>query len=86
MPQTGSFQVLNGKVDLSTFEAEITLKNWAEQLAVLRQKTSTKIAKEINAARAVTTVKVMAYKNGEGRMRPGEIICGSTIEGVSLKS
>ncbi|XP_025087629.1 uncharacterized protein LOC112560197 [Pomacea canaliculata] len=82
VPQTGSFQVLNGKVDLSTFEAEITLKNWAEQLAVLRQKTSTKIAKEINAARAVTTVKVMAYKNGEGRMRPGEIICGSTIEGI----
>ena len=79
----GSFRVLNGKVDLSTHEAEITLQNWENQLENLRQQTTLSIYKEINAARTVTTVKVMAYKNGEGRMRAGEIICGSTVEGVS---
>ncbi|KAK7477194.1 hypothetical protein BaRGS_00031579, partial [Batillaria attramentaria] len=82
IPQVGSFRVLNGKVDLSTHEAEITLQSWENQLEVLRKESSTSaIASEINAARTVTTVKVMAYKNGEGRMRPGEIICGSTVEG-----
>ena len=79
----GSFRVLNGKVDLSTHEAEITLHHWEEQLESLRQQTTLNIYNEINAARTVTTVKVLAYKNGEGRMRPGEIICGSTVEGVS---
>ena len=44
----------------------------------------TTIAHEINAAKVVRTVKVMAYKNGEGRLRHGEMICGSSIEGVSL--
>ncbi|KAL8603779.1 hypothetical protein ACOMHN_058514 [Nucella lapillus] len=78
----GSFRVLNGKVDLSTHEAEITLQRWEEQLALLRQQTAVAISKEIHAARTVITVKVMAYKNGEGRMRPGEIICGSTVEGI----
>nr|KAG5699474.1 hypothetical protein BaRGS_016320 [Batillaria attramentaria] len=83
IPQVGSFRVLNGKVDLSTHEAEITLQSWENQLEVLRKESSTSaIASEINAARTVTTVKVMAYKNGEGRMRPGEIICGSTVEGI----
>jgi hypothetical protein len=79
----GSLRVLNGKVDLSTHEAEITLQKWSDQLDVLRQQTTLTISREINAARAPTTVKVMAYKNGEGRMRQGEIICGSTMEGVS---
>ncbi|XP_076472192.1 doublecortin domain-containing protein 1-like [Babylonia areolata] len=82
LPSIGSFRVLNGKVDLSTHEAEITLQKWEEQLENLRQQTTVTIYKEINAARTVTTVKVMAYKNGEGRMRAGEIICGSTVEGI----
>nr|KAG5692334.1 hypothetical protein BaRGS_033199 [Batillaria attramentaria] len=64
IPQVGSFRVLNGKVDLSTHEAEITLQSWENQLEVLRKESSTSaIASEINAARTVTTVKVMAYKN-----------------------
>ncbi|XP_070200716.1 doublecortin domain-containing protein 1-like isoform X2 [Littorina saxatilis] len=82
LPQMGSFRVLNGKVDLSTHEAEITLQSWEEQLDNLRQETASHIYNKINAARTVTTVKVMAYKNGEGRMRPGEIVCGSTVEGI----
>lgn len=79
----GSFRALNGKVDLSTYEADLTLQKWIDELELLRKETSTTaIAGLINAARTVITVKVMAYKNGEGRMRPGEIICGSTVEGV----
>lgn len=40
-------------------------------------------AREISAARAPVAVKVLAYKNGDGRMKPGEIIIGSSLEGVS---
>ena len=75
--------MLNGKVDLSTHEADITLQQWEGQQENLRQQTTINIYNEINAARTVTTVKIMAYKNGEGRMRSGEIVCGSTVEGVS---
>jgi len=35
-------------------------------------------------SQAVQTVKVLVYKNGEGRLRPGEIICGSSVIGVSF--
>jgi len=35
-------------------------------------------------SQAVQTVKVLVYKNGEGRLRPGEIICGSSVIGVSI--
>lgn len=41
------------------------------------------IAKEISAAQVPYTAKVLAYKNGEGRIKPGELIIGSSIEGVS---
>ncbi|GFN87697.1 LOW QUALITY PROTEIN: doublecortin domain-containing protein 1 [Plakobranchus ocellatus] len=81
--EVGSFKKLNNKVDLSTFEAPLTLAFWEDTLFNLRKQTSvTTIAHEINAAKTVRTVKVMAYKNGEGRLRHGEIICGSSIEGI----
>ncbi|KAL5007685.1 hypothetical protein ScPMuIL_016491 [Solemya velum] len=84
LPQsTGSFRVLNGKVDLSTHEADRSLQHWEGILSDLREEASVRtIAKEINAAKTVRTVKVLAYKNGEGRLRPGEIVCGSTVEGI----
>lgn len=85
LQQIGSFRVLNGKVDLSTHEYELTLQEWEKKLEALREETSARaISKEINVARTVQTVKVQAYKNGEGRLRQGEIICGSSIIGVSL--
>ena len=85
MKQIGSFQCLNGKVDLSTYEAEHTLSEWTDQLEKLREELSVRtIAKEISAARTPYTVKVMAFKNGEGRLKPGEIIVGSSVPGVSL--
>ncbi|CAH1787762.1 unnamed protein product [Owenia fusiformis] len=81
--QIGSFQCLNGKVDLSTFEAEHTLEEWELQLENLRQETSVRaIAQEISAARGPKTVKVYAYKNGEGRLKEGELLFGSSILGI----
>ena len=83
--QLGSFQCLTGKVDLSTHEAEHTLQEWKEQLAKLREELSVRqIAKEISAARVPYTVKVLAYHNGDGRMKPGELIVGSSVPGVSV--
>ena len=35
--QLGSFKCLNGKVDLSTFEAEHTIEQWEGHLQKLRQ-------------------------------------------------
>lgn len=85
LQQIGSFRVLNGKVDLSTHEYQLTLTEWETKLANLREETNIKsISKEINVAKTVQTVKVLAYKNGEGRLRPGEIICGSSVHGVSV--
>ena len=84
LQQIGSFRVLNGKVDLSTHEYQLTLDEWETKLANLREESNVKyITKEINVAKTVQTVKVLAYKNGEGRLRPGEIICGSSVDGVS---
>ncbi|KAK6972855.1 doublecortin domain-containing protein 1 [Biomphalaria glabrata] len=79
----GSFKQLNNKVDLSTHEAEVTLMHLMKSLESLKQQTSVhSIEKEIHAFRSVKLVKVLAYKNGEGRLRKGEIICGSSIEGI----
>jgi hypothetical protein len=73
-------------VDLSTYEAEHTLCEWEGQLARLRDELSVRqIAREISAARVPYTVKVVAYKNGEGRLKPGEMIVGSSVAGVSAR-
>ncbi|KAH9500578.1 hypothetical protein Btru_072308, partial [Bulinus truncatus] len=81
--QYGSFKQLNNKADLSTHEAEVTLMRWQKTLESLKQQTSVKtIEKEINAFKTVKLLKVLAYKNGEGRLRKGEMIRGSSIEGI----
>ena len=57
---------------------------WEAQLGKLREELSVRaIAKEISAARVPFTVKVLAYKNGDGRMKSGEFIMGSSVSGVS---
>ena len=82
--QIGSFQCLNGKVDLTTTEAAHTLKEWETQLEKLREELSVRaIANKISAARVPFTLKVLAYKNGEGRIKPAELIIGSSVPGVS---
>ena len=41
--QVGSFQCLNGKVDLSTYEAEHTLDEWENQLYNLKDELSVRL-------------------------------------------
>lgn len=83
LKQIGSFRVLNGKVDLSRHEAERTLQIWEEVLENLKNEMSVrKIAREISAAKTVRPVRILAYKNGEGRLNRGEVIIGSSIDGV----
>ena len=84
LKQYGSFSCLNGKVDLSTYEADTTLRHWSHQLSKLRQETSLRLLnQEIYAASPVQTCRVLAMRNGEGRLKPGEIIVGTSVSGVS---
>ncbi|XP_036360712.1 doublecortin domain-containing protein 1-like isoform X2 [Octopus sinensis] len=79
----GSFQVLNGKVDLSTHEALLTLHRWEEKLSNLREETSVHtIGKELSTAQNVKVIKLIAYKNGDGRLHSGHLVIGSTLEGL----
>ncbi|XP_064601230.1 doublecortin domain-containing protein 1-like [Liolophura sinensis] len=83
LKQIGSFKVLNGKVDLSRHEAERTLQIWEEVLENLKNEMNVKrIAREISAAKTVRPVRILAYKNGEGRLNSGEVIIGSSIDGM----
>lgn len=87
LQQIGSFRCLNGKLDLTTFEAEHTLRYWKDELERLRKEMSVRtIAKEISTATVPYTIKVLAYKNGDGKRRPGELIIGSSISGVSVET
>ena len=83
--QIGSFQCLNGKVDLSEHEAAHTLTEWEGQLDKLREELSVRtIAREISAAKVPYTAKVLVYRNSDGRLKPGELIVGSSVPGVSI--
>ncbi|XP_063960671.1 doublecortin domain-containing protein 1-like [Lytechinus pictus] len=79
----GCLQFLGGKVDLSAFEATNTVAHYEGELKRLRQMTSARvIAREISAYKPVQTVRIVAYKNGEGRNQSGVIVCGSTLRGL----
>lgn len=79
----GCLQFLGGKVDLSAFEATNTMAHYEGELKRLRQMTSARvIAREISAYQSVHTVRIVAYKNGDGRTQPGVIVCGSTLRGL----
>ncbi|XP_033106112.1 doublecortin domain-containing protein 1-like [Anneissia japonica] len=79
----GSFQCLSGKVDLSTFEAENTVIQYEKELRRLKQMTSARlIAREISAYQPIQSVRMLAYKNGEGRSMDPVVIIASTIRGI----
>ncbi|GAB1608484.1 domain-containing 1-like, partial [Argonauta hians] len=83
---SGSFQLLNGKVDLSTHEALLTLQVWEDKLLCFREETSMQtIGKEISAAQYINVIKLLAYKNGDGRLHSGHIVIGSTLEGLLMQ-
>jgi len=83
VPQIGSFRCLNGKVDLSTHEAEHTVDTWQVKLQKLRQELVVRtIAKNITSHPAPYTVKVLAYQNSTRRNNAPQLIIGSSIAGV----
>ncbi|RXM31732.1 Doublecortin domain-containing protein 5 [Acipenser ruthenus] len=77
---TGPFKSLSViKTDLSTSEAENTLKYFEEVLASLRKETSIQvISQEISAARMQRPVKIKAYRNGAG-FKDGQLITATTM-------
>ena len=80
----GSFACLNEKVDLSKFEAETTLQHWASQLDKLRLETSLRsLNLAIQSPAPIQACRVLARRNGEGRLRSPHLIIGTSICGVS---
>ncbi|XP_040601906.1 doublecortin domain-containing protein 1 isoform X3 [Mesocricetus auratus] len=75
-----SFKVINiAKADLSTYEAENTLKYYEERLSSLWMKTRTCTASHSGmVASYQKAVKVIAYKNGDG-YRNGKLIVAGTF-------
>jgi len=83
VPLIGSFRCLNGKVDLSTYEAEHTVEMWESKLQKLRQELAVRtIARNITRTQAPYAVKVLAYQNGSARDTAPQIVIGSSITGV----
>nr|CAB3263220.1 uncharacterized protein LOC104266468 [Phallusia mammillata] len=83
LKQRGSFAFLNGKVDLSTFEADTTLNHWSLQLEKLHQETSLRLLnREIRTSVPTQACRVLARRNGEGRLRQGELVIGTSVSGI----
>nr|XP_039274440.1 doublecortin domain-containing protein 1-like [Styela clava] len=79
----GSFKCLNGKVDLSTYEAEPTLKHWVAQLHTLRQESSVRsINRDLNNAECNQAWRLLIRRNGEGYKSKPEIVVGSSVTGI----
>ncbi|XP_029438990.1 doublecortin domain-containing protein 1 isoform X2 [Rhinatrema bivittatum] len=76
----GPFKCLNvKKTDLSTSEAQNTLRYLVEFLSLLLTENSMQtISQEISAARRQPSVKIIAYRNGAG-CRDGQLIIASTF-------
>ncbi|XP_054441943.1 doublecortin domain-containing protein 1 [Pteronotus mesoamericanus] len=76
----GPFKVIHvAKADLSSYEAEKTLSYYEEHLLSLRMKTCTQVVSHSGmAATHQKTVKIIAYKNGDG-YRNGKLIVAETF-------
>lgn len=80
--QYGGFKHLYDKVDLSSQEkSENAFLTWKETLIKLREMTVVKpIFQEISAAQTKDIIKLYAYKNGNGRLKPGELLIGTSLD------
>ncbi|XP_031565530.1 doublecortin domain-containing protein 1-like isoform X2 [Actinia tenebrosa] len=80
---SGCFKCLSSKVDLTTLEAESTLELWEYQLDRLRNEGNVRtITKELNVAKSVAAVRILAHRNGEGSRGQGELVIGSSIHSL----
>ena len=51
----------------------------------LRQEASVRnIARELAAAKPIQIVRLLAYRNGDGHTKAGQLLIGSSIIGVSI--
>lgn len=49
----------------------------------LRSSTSVKtVLNELSAVKTVNIIKLFAYKNGDGRLKPGELLIGTSLNEV----
>jgi hypothetical protein len=80
--QYGGFKHLYDKVDLSSQEkSENALLTWKETLITLRGMTVAKpMFQEISAAQTKDVIKLYAYKNGNGRLKAGELLIGTGLD------
>eukprot|EP00073_Rattus_norvegicus_P035371 XP_008760304.1 PREDICTED: doublecortin domain-containing protein 5 isoform X1 [Rattus norvegicus] len=79
----GPFKVISvAKADLSSSEAEDTLRYYEKRLSSLRMKTRACSASHVGvAASCQKAVKIIAYKNGNG-YRNGKLIVAGTFHGL----
>ncbi|CAH6788148.1 Dcdc5 [Phodopus roborovskii] len=77
------FKVISiAKADLSSYEAENTLRYYEERLSSLWMKTRTCLASQSGVAASYQkAVKIIAYKNGDG-YRNGKLIVAETFHGL----
>lgn len=81
--QFDSFKYLTDKVDLSSIEAQNSFLKWLNKYRSWRRETNARvILNELSAAKSVSVIKVYAFKNGDGRLKQGELLVGSTVQGI----
>ncbi|CAF0796043.1 unnamed protein product [Brachionus calyciflorus] len=77
------FKFLHEKVDLSSGEIENTFSNWYSKLLQWRKESNAKtVLNELSSYKNINIIKIIAYKNGDGWTRPGELIISSTLNGL----
>lgn len=81
--QYTGFKYLTNKVALSSNESENTFKKWFATFGKLRVNSNAKsVLNELSAARTLQMVKLFAYKNGDGRLKKGELLIGSSMTNI----
>ena len=77
----GCFKHLNNKIDLSSNEAERTFEHWLGELRRNQQSQAKKL-KDLKSLAPSPMVKFYAHRNGDGRLKLGEMLIGSTIQAI----
>ncbi|PAA59223.1 hypothetical protein BOX15_Mlig002406g1 [Macrostomum lignano] len=83
LKERGSFAVLNDKIDLAEGEDKATLKRWEDEIQVQRNKLSVKaISNRLSEAQTPRPIRVLAYRNGEGRLCKPVPVYGTSLQGI----
>lgn len=82
LKQYGCFKYLNNKVDLSTQEAERTFDHWLSEFRRKQHSHSKILLNELSSLTASPMVKFYAHRNGDGRLKKGQMLIGSSIQAI----